>query len=150
MEYYEINASTLCIVPIGEKKSCVYELDNKYIVNMSCQKIIERSCLFFGSTYEGRRHGSSCLLHARHKLPIIIEETNCLIFFPTAATGSSNCIWFSYNNFEGIDKIDNHFSRMYFKNKNQFKVDVSNFVITNQLIRCQRLKLEFIKRKKAL
>lgn len=150
MKDYEINDSTLCIVPINERKSCVYERDGKYTVNMSCTKIIERSCLYFGSTYDGRRDASYTLLNARHKLPIIIEESNQLIFFPTAASDNPNCIWISYNNFEGIERIDSHFSRLYFKENNQFKVEVSSFIISNQIIRCQMLKNEFIKRKKAV
>lgn len=150
MDSYEINASTLCIVPIDESKSCVYEFDNKYIVNMSTIKIIERSCLFFGSTFEGRRNASSSLLNIQHKVPIIIEETNDIVFFPTSSPYNSNCIWISYNNFEGIDKIDSHYSKLYFKNQNQFKVEVSYFVITNQIIRCNRLKIEFNRRKKAV
>jgi len=150
MDNYEINASTLCIVPIDDKKSCVYEYDNKYIVNMSVIKIIERSCLFFGSTFLGRKEASCNLLNSLHKVPIIIEETNEIIFFPTNSPNNANCIWISYNNFESIEKIDKHFCKIYFKNHNQFKVEVSYFIITNQIMRCNRLKVEFNKRKKAV
>lgn len=150
MNSYEINNSTLCIVPIDENKSCVYEFDNKYIVNMSVIKIIERSCLFFGSTFLGRKEGSCNLLNSQHKVPILIEESSEIIFFPTASPNNTNCIWISYNNFEGIDRIDSKFSRLYFKNQNEFKVEVSYFVITNQIIRCKRLKIELNKRKKAV
>ena len=150
MNSYEINSSTLCIVPIDNNRSCVYEFDNKYIVNMPCLKIIERSCLCFGSTFDGRREASCSLINSMHKVPIIIEETCDIIFFPTNSPRNNNCIWVSFNNFEGVDKIDSHSSMLYFKNYNQFKVDVSYFVITNQIIRCNRLKLEFNKRKKAV
>lgn len=150
MDSYEINAATLCIVPIDENRSCVYEYDNKFIVNKSCLQIIERSCLFFGSSYEGRRNASCSLLNTLHKVPIIIEESSEIIFFPTTSSRNPDCIWISYNNFEGVDKIDKHYSKLYFKENNQFKVGVSNFVISNQIIRCQRLKVEFIKRKEAV
>lgn len=150
MDSYEINASTLCIVPIDENRSCVYEFENKYIVNMSVIKIIERSCLFFGSTFLGRKEGSCSLLNSQHKVPIVIEESSEIIFFPTNSPNNTNCIWISYNNFEGVDRIDNKFSKLYFKNHNEFKVEVSYFIITNQIIRCKRLKIELNKRKKTV
>jgi len=72
------------------------------------------------------------------------------MFFPTNSPNNGNCMWISFNNFEGVDKIDAHFSRLYFKNNNELKVRVSYFVITNQIVRCNRLKIEFNRRKKAV
>jgi len=150
MKEYEINASTLCIVPIDKDRSLVYEYDSNFVVNMSCFKIIERSCLFFGSTFVGRRDASCLFLNTLHKVPIIIEESREIMFFPTNSPNNGNCMWISFNNFEGVDKIDAHFSRLYFKNNNELKVRVSYFVITNQIVRCNRLKIEFNRRKKAV
>ena len=113
MDYYEINADTLCILPIDEKTSFIYEKEDNFIGNMSCIEIIKRSCLFFGSSYEGRKNASSSLLNATYKLPIIIEESNQLIFFPTNSSKNSKCVWISYNNFEGVDKISKNFSKIY-------------------------------------
>lgn len=150
MDYYEINADTLCILPIDEKTSFIYEKEDNFIVNMSCIEIIKRSCLFFGSSYEGRKNASSSLLTATYKLPIIIEESNQLIFFPTNSSKNLKCVWISYNNFEGVDKISKNFSKVYFKNNNKVEIEVASNVIINQIIRSNRLKVEFNKRKKAV
>lgn len=48
---------------------------------MSSLDIIKRSCLFFGSTFDGRKKFSVDLLNANYKLPIVIEESTQLIFF---------------------------------------------------------------------
>jgi competence protein ComK len=150
MNSYEINASTLCVVPIDDERSYVYEFDNAFIVNMSCYKIIERSCLFFGCTLAGRKEGSSVLLNSMHKLPIIIEESNNIIFFPSTSQKNGKCIWISYNNYEGVDKFDSHYSVLHFKHNINLKVEISYFVLSNQIIRCKRLEFELNKRKKAV
>ena len=85
-----------------------------------------------------------------YKLPIIIEEITQLIFFPTTSNICNNCIWISYNNYEYHEKNDSRTSTIKFKNGSIVSVDVSIFVLSNQIIRCNRLKLEFNKRKKAV
>ena len=117
---------------------------------MSCMDIISRSCLFFGCTYNGRRLGSSSLLNSSHKVPILIEESNEIIFFPTASVNNLNCIWISYNNLESIRRIDKNYSSILFKNNKEFKIKTSYFILTNQIIRSKRLKFEFNQRKKAV
>ena len=90
---YEINKNTQVLLPISETKSKVIEKDNEYIVNNSVFKIIEHSCEYFGSTYEGRKNGTKKLLGISYKSPIIIEDYNNLIFFPTTSPESEECIW---------------------------------------------------------
>lgn len=150
MVEYEINPSTLCIYPIDKKRSYVYELDNQFEVNMSCFDIINKSCLFFGSTYNGRRQGSCSLLNTSHKVPILIEESNDIIFFPTASVDNMNCIWISYNNLESIKRIDSSYSSVLFKENKEFKMRISYFILSNQVIRSRRLKFELNQRKKAI
>ena len=146
---YEINSSTLCIYPIDKDRSYVYELDDQFEVDMSCFDIINKSCLFFGSSYTGRRNGSTSLLNSTHKVPILIEESTEIIFFPTASVNNINCIWISYNNLESIKKIDKNYSDVLFKQNREFKMKISYFILTNQVIRAKRLKSEFNIRKKA-
>ena len=82
MDSYEINAETLVIVPFAKGKSKVYEYDCEYIVNMTPFKIIQNSCLYFGCSYEGRKEGTKSLIGVDMKVPIVIEESKNIIFFP--------------------------------------------------------------------
>ena len=150
MKEYEINPSTLCIYSIGKNKSYVYELNDQFEVELSCFDIISNSCLFFGSTYKGRKIGSSNLLNCTHKVPILIEESSEIIFFPTASINNNNCVWISFNNLEAINKIDNQYSSVLFKQNREFKMRISYFILTNQIMRSNRLKFELNKRKKAI
>ena len=138
--YYEINEETLAIIQIDEKKTRVLEVDNEYIVNQSTYEIMDNSCQYFGSTYEGRKIGSSNLLGNGYKIPILIKEKNYLIFFPTESPLLKSCIWISLHNIEKYEKnIDTRYTNIYFKNGKKIKLDVSFRSIEHQIYRSTRL-----------
>ena len=96
LENYEINVDTLVILPIGKSKSKVYEYGGEFIVKKSSLRIIEDSCLFFGSSYEGRKEGTKALIGIEMKVPIIIEDSRNIIFFPTSSCIRESSIWISF------------------------------------------------------
>ncbi len=138
MEEYEINLETLAIVPFKEDKSKVYESDKVFIVNKSVNKIMDSSCEYFGSSLNGRQKGTSKLIGITHKVPIIIEESNEIIFFPTMSPRIEKCSWISLNN---VDKIVRKLDKTYvqFKNNILLELDVSYGIINNQILRATRL-----------
>ena len=97
MDDYEINVSTLAIVPIDENTSRVYEEEAEYVVNKSSNSIIKNNCEFYGSSYQGRCDGTKYLTGIKSKCPIIIEESRNLIFFPTTSTRDKQSSWFAIN-----------------------------------------------------
>ena len=46
IEKYEINSSTLAIIPIEPKVSRIIEEENDYIINKSTTEVIDDSCKF--------------------------------------------------------------------------------------------------------
>lgn len=90
MDSYEINKNTVALIP-KENKTIVYEVDNSFVVNKSPLKIVEESCEYFGSSLEGRQTGTSALVGFTHKVPVIIEESFDLIFFPTLSPKNREC-----------------------------------------------------------
>ena len=136
---YEISKGTLAIVPEQEDKSLVYEDDEKYIIEESPYKIMEDSCKYFGSTYKGRKESSKAILGADYKVPIIIEDTNNLIVFPTAAPKSDDCVWISLKRVKRIEKYDVYSTRIIFDNDREIIVPCSYRSLENQLSRASRL-----------
>ena len=96
MKNYEINGETLAIIPIDENKCKIIEENNELIVYNKSSSIINNSCKYFGSSYQGRKNGSKNILGSSHKLPIIIEEISKILFFPTSSPRNDNCIWIFY------------------------------------------------------
>ena len=137
---YEINHDTQIIMPINEFKSKVIEYDKEYIINSSVQNILEHSCEYFGSSFEGRKDGTRKMLGITHKSPIIIEESRKIIFFPTSAPGREDCIWINLEKIEKYYKLDGGKSAILFKNGDILEFDVSYGSLTNQILRASRLK----------
>ena len=94
LEYYYINRGTCAIIPIENEMSEVVELDTSFVVKKTPIEIIDESCRYFGSSYKGRNDGAKIMLGMNYKLPILIEEFNNLIFFPTSSPRFGHCILF--------------------------------------------------------
>ena len=138
---YEISKGTLAILPNEKNSSVVYEDDDRYIIKQTPFKIMEDSCKYFGSTYEGRKDGAREMLGAEYKVPIVIEDSSNLIVFPTTSPLSEDCVWISLKRVEKIEKIDANNTKIIFDNKTEIIVDSSYRTIENQLSRASRLDL---------
>ena len=148
LDSYEINNETLLIVPYDYGKSKVYEYDDEFIVNIIPLTIVKNSCMFFGSSFDGRRLASKNIIGVDMKVPIIIEESKNVIFFPVSSCISKNSIWISYQNLIKYSKIDCNSSMLYFKNNKSIKLNTKYNLIDNQVIRCIKLDTLLCKRKK--
>ncbi len=137
---YEINYDTQLVLPIDEFKSKVIEHDSEYIVNNSVQEILEHSCEYFGSSFEGRKDGTRKMLGITHKSPIIVEESRKMIFFPTTSPEREDCIWINLEKIEKYYKLENNRSAILFKNGDILEFDLSYGSLSNQILRATRLK----------
>lgn len=146
MNNYEINNSTLAIIPISKNCSKVIEKENNYIINNSTTKIIDHSCKYFGSSYIGRCEGTKNLVGFNYKSPIIIEESKEIIFFPTSSPRFENCSWISLNNIDRYIKRNN-VSSIYFKNGLIIDLEISYSSLENQILRANLLESKLRQRK---
>lgn len=138
MKNYEINVETLAILPYGENKSKIIEKNRELIINCLPIKIIDESCKFFGSSYDGRFNGTKSMLGISHKAPVIIEESKMIIFFPTASPRLFNCSWLSLNNIECYLKSDVN-TIIKFNCGKTLELELSYGIIDNQILRATRL-----------
>ncbi len=143
---YIVNVETLLLIPVDSNKTKVFELDQELFVKKGIMEIIKDSCLFFGSSFEGRKEGTKALLKCGIKVPIIIEDSRNLILFPTLSFKNEKNIWVVYNNLVDYKKYDLDNTLFLFKNNNDIKVNVRFNIVDNQVVRC--LKLDAIIRKR--
>ena len=146
MDSYEINKDTVALIPKDENTTIVYEVDNSFVINKPTLKIVEESCEYFGSSLEGRQIGTSSLVGFTHKVPVIIEESFDIIFFPTLSPKNDNCAWLSYEHVFKPDKFKDK-TIIELKNGKKIIINVSTPIIHNQLYRCSRLKETLLLRK---
>lgn len=135
---YEINDETLAVMSFDEDKSRIIESDDDYVVNEIPYSIMENSCKYFGSSFEGRVLGSKDILGSIYKTPIIVEESKDLIFFPTEALGSPSVAWISYKRIKNVEKYGRR-TRVIFDNDESVVVNCPYFSIKNQIFRCNML-----------
>ncbi len=144
---YEFSKGTLAVVPNEAGSSLVYEDDARYIVRETPFEIMEESCKYFGSSYEGRKAGSKEILGAEYKVPIVVEDYNNLVVFPTTSPLSKECAWISLSRVNNIYKIDNNNTKIVFDNNKEIIVPCSFRSLENQLSRASRLDLVLRNRK---
>lgn len=136
-----ISGKTL-IIYYDNFNTVMINTDGKIIINGNyIRSILNKSCIFYGSSLNGRLKGSKDLLKCRYKLPIIISESNRLIFFPV-----NKYFWINFNMIESFEKKENH-TIITFKNGYKRSIFVSYRVVNNQMLKCSRLWLEYLERK---
>ena len=139
MKDYEINDETLAIVPNDIWNSIVVEDNCDYDVSKKPLQIIDYSCKYFGSSYSGRKEGSKDVLNSSYKLPILVEDTRNLVFFPTTSPQDDDCSWISLKNIKEYRKYNNTKTEVEFRNGKTIIVDISYNSFNNQVMRASRL-----------
>lgn len=139
MKEYEINEDTLAVIPIDEKSTKIIEENREYVVAKNTYKIMDDSCQYFGSTYEGRKGGSKNILGTGYKVPILVKEENYVILFPSESPSLSSCIWLSLHHIQEVKQAEDNHAIVYFKNNQKLDLLVSYRSIENQILRSSRL-----------
>ncbi|TFD99252.1 competence protein ComK [Jeotgalibacillus salarius] len=111
MSTYTINASTMLLEPRIEEGrlagTIIYEKDRPpVLVDMKPMEIIEHSCLYYFSTYEGRKTSSRFLTRISHKPPIVIDPVTGIYFFSTHADSNKSNYWIALHHVINMEKTD--------------------------------------------
>ena len=138
---YEINEGTLAIIAKENASSKILEDDREYVINSNPYEIMDYSCKYFGSSLEGRKEGTKAILNIEYKVPIIVENSNNLIFFPTASPESNNCSWISLKDIKTYKELENGNTEITFNNGVKIDIPVSKRTVENQVFRASRLDL---------
>ena len=139
MELYEINRSTLAIISMGRTITKVLEEDGSMVISNSSFAILDHSCKYFGSSYVGRKEGSIAIMGNSYKLPIVVEESQNLVFFPTTSPEDENCIWLAINKIKSYKKKKYSTTSVVFDNDTTINVPLSYGAFQNQIFRASRL-----------
>ena len=138
MDSYEINKDTCAVIGVNDKITKIIEGDDEYFINKGCYEVMEDSCQYYGSSCDGRMKGTKMILGSNYKVPIIVEETNEIIFFPTESPYSDNCVWISLNNIKSYEKC-NGFTKVVFNSGKEMIIKMSVSSFETQLLRANRL-----------
>lgn len=146
MRNYEINTNTLALIPLGKKKTIVYENHDCYIIEEKISKIMDQNCKYYGSSIDGRVQGTYSLTGFTYKAPIIVQEDKEIIFFPTCSPRLKECSWIGLHNINKIFSKDEK-CLVEFINKECLEFECSSRIMNNQYLKSLSLKNAFKNRK---
>ena len=145
MNYYEINEETFAVISKSYGRTKIIEENQDYEIENDAYKVMDESCKYYGSSYKGRIEGSKALLNCSYKLPIVVEESSVLIFFPIKSSLLEDCCWINLNSIKNIEKVDNK-TKIVFKNGKEEVFDISKLSLENQIYRSSKLESIIFKR----
>nr|WP_039808387.1 competence protein ComK [Jeotgalibacillus malaysiensis] len=110
-ETYTVNASTMILEPrIADGKLTGTIIHEKgrlpFSVDMKPMEIMEYSCLYYFSSYEGRKTSSRFLTSFSHKPPIVVDPMSNVYFFSTHSDSNKKNYWIALNHVVSIEKND--------------------------------------------
>lgn len=127
-------------------KTIVKEKDSEYeFMGNLLKYILNKSCIYYGSSLKGRMEGAKNLINGKYKLPIIISEKNNILFFPLKGAKNNEIIWLNFNQIKNFQKNKNQIE-VTFLNGYTHKFFVSFTIFNNQMFKCSRLWLVYLTR----
>ena len=138
MKDYEFNDETYAVIAKKKGPTRIIEKEREYDVSKEAYEVMDENCKYYGSSYKGRLEASKEILNCSYKLPIIVEESSALIFFPIKSSLLDDCCWINLNGIKEIEKVDNK-TKITFKNNQEIVFDISKLSLENQIYRSSRL-----------
>lgn len=146
IEEYFISEDTLMLLPLNKNETKILDISGEYIIKKNIFEVVDESCQYYGSTYNGRYISAKKTLDMDYKLPIIIDEVKEVVLFPTCSPKLENCIWICVNNVENYIK-NNKVSVIKFTNGVSSELNISINTLENQILRATMLLMKLKKRK---
>lgn len=147
MKEYLINDNTLALIPLGKKKTIIYEDHDCYIIDEKISKIMDTNCQYHGSSLAGRIKKTNDMTGQNYKAPIIVSEKNPTVFFPTCSPRLKDCAWINAGNIDKISPNDDK-CQIEFLNNESVEIDSTYNIINNQYLKSLSLKNSFKNHKK--
>lgn len=140
MNKYNINNKTMAILATNRGESIVYEDSRFFIIKSNPNFIIKKNCLNYGKSLEGAMNITKILIGVSYKPPIIINEYQNIIFFPTRSVRLNSNEWICLNKIKNFyeNKI-NHKTLIEFNNGKVLEFDISYNIMKNQILRAHYL-----------
>lgn len=134
-----IDHRTLAVEAVfaGEYRSKIHTTHGTYYSKLYPRKLLDKACIRYGSTKQGRIQAARILLNYLQKPPFMIAPYT-IGAFPTMGTGNPECVWI-FNHRFNIDELLIGKSRITFMNGTTILVNASKHTLTKQQQRLHTL-----------
>lgn len=135
---YITTSETMALLPYlnqyGEEWSFALEVNRTLLIQKKSKAILNDSCNFFGSSYEGRIDGTRAIMNRGKMYPIAISVPLDMYMFPLSSPERYTCVWLSYVHIFEIEAHGPHQAKITFVNgqkiivnKNKSLVDLKKY-----------------------
>ena len=114
----------------GDYKSKITTTHGIYYSCLTVHDLLNRACIRYASTMEGRIQATSIFMNYPKKTSILIEPTE-IGAFPTMSYQHAECVWLFNHHFH-VEELDKGKSRVTFRNGTSLIVHVSKHVLLKQ------------------
>ncbi len=139
IQEYEINVETMALLPhfddYANLNTIVLEERDLFIVPCSPLELIDESCRYYGSSYEGRLEGIKRVMGIAKKAPIAVSVELEIFFFPHESPGNHSCVWLSHTHIESLEKVDKRNTIVQFTNGESLLVPASKNQLETKVLR---------------
>ncbi len=137
MENYIINENTVAILK-KYNEIIIYNVDKEEVFNTKIKKIINTSCLVYGSNLLGRKEYAKKYLNIKYKVPIIISENKNIILLQINNFRDEECLCIVGNKILNYQEKDN---KLIIKciNNQEFSTNISKYSFEKILLNYLKL-----------
>lgn len=124
----------LLYIEEDKRKVNIYgEKAKKYTLAVGGKELLNRLCVFYGSSLNGRKQAACAALHIRQKAPIYIRKG--ILLFPGVAANSSRRIWINYYRVKQV-VAEQYRTRIIFVDHSELLTDMGYRSALVQMRRC--------------
>lgn len=138
-----INEKTLYLSYNGERTFIQKDTNFYQLRGNVVNKILNYSCIYYGSSLKGRLMCSKNVLNTQNRLPIVISEQKQIVMFPIKE--NNNILWLNFKLIKDYVKEDDGV-KITFKNEVVKNFNISYTILNNQMLKCSKLLLTYLLR----
>ena len=136
---YDIHSETMALLPHFDRfanlNTIVMEENGHFLVPIAPKKVIDESCRYYGSSYEGRLEGVKRVMGISKKAPIAISAELGIFFFPLESPSNASCVWLSHSHIEKVKENDQRQALIVFVNGQSLVAPASRNQVEVKLLR---------------
>lgn len=108
-EKYRITKRTVAILPcydIMKQSRIILEDGTEISTPLRPYQLLQLSCRQYNSSIEERIFVAKRVAGVKGKVPVVIEPTSGLVFFPTKSPKREDCEWYAWSHVRDIATVD--------------------------------------------
>lgn len=136
-EKYRITKRTVAILPcfdIMKQSRIILEDGTEISTPLRPYQLLQLSCRQYNSSIEERIFVAKRVAGVKGKVPVVIEPTMGLVFFPTKSPKRDDCEWYAWSHIRDIASVEGEpNSLIVTQNGHQIQTNATAYVLKNQI-----------------